>query len=135
MGYTRYWNRTDKPITKEFVDEVNRIIEKAKEMGITVCNWDGEGKPTITIDEIAFNGKAPHMDHESFVINNDRSEFDFCKTARKPYDYVVKEVLKVAENMGLVDDVSDDGEVEVVTDKEYEAYYEEMKKKYPKYYK
>ena len=54
---------------------------------------------------------------------------------RKPYDYVVKEVLKVAEEMGIVTDVSDDGENDVTTDKEYEAYYEEMKKKYPQYYK
>lgn len=119
MGYTRYWERTDKPITQEFVDEVNRIIAKANEMGITICGWDGFGEPEVSLDGISFNGKAPRLDHESFVISNEPTIFDFCKTAEKPYDYAVKEVLNVAENMGFVKNVSNDGEVEVVTDKEY----------------
>lgn len=119
MGYTRYWERTDKPITQEFVDEVNRIIAKASEMGITICGWDGFGDPEVSLDGIRFNGKAPRLDYEAFVITNEPTIFDFCKTAEKPYDYAVKEVLNVAENMGFVKNVSDDGEVEVVTDKEY----------------
>lgn len=119
MGYTRYWERTDKPITQEFVDEVNRIIAKANEMGITICGWDGVGDPEVSLDGIRFNGKAPHLDHETFAITNEPTIFDFCKTGEKPYDYAVKEVLNVAENMGFVRNVKNDGEVEVVTDKEY----------------
>jgi len=119
MGYTRYWARSRKPLTQEFVDEVKRIIAEATEKGITICGWDGTGEPEITLDVVRFNGKAPHMDHETFTILNEPTIFDFCKTAEKPYDYAVKEVLKVAEKMGIVEDVTDDGEVEVMTDAQY----------------
>ena len=30
MGYTRYWNRTDKKITKEFLDDCEKIIKLAE---------------------------------------------------------------------------------------------------------
>ena len=119
MGYTRYWGRTEKPITQEFVDAVNNIIAEAKEKGITVCGWDGTGEPEVTLERIAFNGKAPYMDHESCNIDNKPSFFDFCKTAEKPYDWAVKRVLEVGAKMGIVKDVSDDGEVEECNDEQY----------------
>lgn len=118
MGYTRYWNRTEKPLTQEFLDEVNKVIVEAKDKGISVCSWDGTGVPEITIDSVSFNGTAPHMDHESFVLD-ENTGFNFCKTKEKPYDYVVKRVLKVAEQMGIVTDVEDDGPAEMVTDEQY----------------
>lgn len=65
--------------------------------------WDGTGEPEFTSEEIAFNGdESKGLDHESFVINRDNTEraqsrgsenglvFDFCKTARKPYDLMVQ---------------------------------------------
>lgn len=121
MGYTRYWERTDKPITQEFVDEVKRIIEDATQKGITICGWDGTGEPTVTLTEISFNGKAPHMDCETMFISNDETEigYGFCKTARMPYDYVVKRVLIEAEKEGLVIYVHSDGVNEMITDAEY----------------
>lgn len=119
MGYTRYWGRTEKPITQEFVDAVNNIISEAKEKGITICGWDGTGEPEVTLERIVFNGKAPYMDHESCNIDNEPSIFDFCKTAEKPYDWVVKRVLEVGAEMGIVKDVSDDGEVEECNDEQY----------------
>ncbi len=136
MGYTRYWNRTDKPITQEFVDEVNRIIAQAKAKGITVCGWDGTGEPEVTLDCIAFNGKAPHMNHEICGFDNDERSRGFacCKTARKPYDYVVKRVLMAAKRMGIVEDTSSDGQNSMTTDAEYEVYLEEIKKKYPQWF-
>ena len=36
MGYTRYWQRTKKPITQDFVDEVNKIITDSRSKGITI---------------------------------------------------------------------------------------------------
>ena len=121
MGYTRYWARTEKPITQEFVNECIKIIQEAEQKGITLCGWDGEGKPKVTLDEIRFNGKAPHMDHETFCITNEKNDigFGFCKTARKPYDYVVKRILKVAKDMGNVTNVNSDGENEMRTDQQY----------------
>ena len=120
MGYTRYWDRTKEPITQEFIDEVKKIFNECKAKGITICNWDGRGEPTLTLEEIAFNGLAPYLDHESFVIRSEPDVvWDFCKTAGKPYDYAVKEVLKVAKKMGIVSGVSSDGDIPECNDKEY----------------
>lgn len=120
MGYTRYWKRTEKPITQEFIDEVRRIFEDCKERGITICDWDGNGTPTITMDTIVFNGNREiGADHESCNFSNYNTGFDFCKTARKPYDYAVRRVLIAAETLGIVTDVSDDGNCDEITDEEF----------------
>ena len=121
MGYTRYWDRTEKPITQEFVDAVNNIIADSKKKGITIRNGLGEGEPIVTLNGILFNGDGEHeLDHETCAFTNDEKGFGFCKTARKPYDYTVREVLKVAEQMGIVTNVSDDGDNNVIiSDKDY----------------
>ncbi len=135
MGYTNYWYRTEKPITERFVRKVEKIIEDSINKGIKICGWDGTGEPEITTEVIAFNGDASiNADHESFVID-ERLDFNFCKTAEKPYDYTVKEVLKVALEEGLVKNVSDDGEVPVINDSDWIAHREEMKRRYPTLYK
>ena len=124
MGYTNYWYRTSKPITQEFVDAVKEVFEKCKNMGIILRDGWGENEPIADLERIDFNGNVEtELDHENFVMINIPEEnnnvFCFCKTARKPYDYAVKEVLKIAEKMGLVTDVSDDGFVEITTDAEW----------------
>lgn len=114
MGYTRYFRRTDKPITQAFVDGVKEIIRDCTEKGITIRDWDGQDEPEITLDVVSFNGNADTgLEHESFVIDNNPDEvgeFNFCKTARKPYDYAVKKALELAGQEGLVCAVSDDGD-------------------------
>lgn len=122
MGYTNYWIRTEKPITQSFVDAVKSIVSEANKMGISIRGWDGENKPIATLDEVNFNGNAEKgLDHENFLLTNAESErgFNFCKTAEKPYDWVVKKVLAAAKEEGLVENVSDDGEVKRETDATY----------------
>lgn len=121
MGYTRYWKRTDKKITNDFCIEVREIISDCARKGIAIRNWDGDGRPEVELDCIAFNGnKKENLGHESFVLNNTQTGFDFCKTARKPYDYAVRKVLSAAKRYGLVIDVSSDGaNNQVYTDEEY----------------
>lgn len=121
MGYTRYWKRTNKPITQDFVDEVNRIIADSRSKGITICNGLGEGEPVVTLTKISFNGNGEHeLDHETCYFDNEETGFAFCKTARKPYDYTVRNVLKAAEKLGIITDVSSDGENEhIVSDTDY----------------
>lgn len=129
MGYTRYWARTNKKIDQEFVDAVIKIIEDCKEKGITIRDGWGTGLPVVTIDMIDINGAnlsekgGKDLSHENLVIDNSDyrlGNFCFCKTARKPYDYAVREILKVADEMGIVTDVSSDGENErIISDEEY----------------
>lgn len=120
MGYTRYWSRTDKPITEEFVKSAKKIIKDSEDKGIHICGACGQGEPVISSELVSFNGNgALGLDHETCFFDNQERGFNFCKTARKPYDYTVREVLKVAEAEGLIADVSSDGENnEIISDEQ-----------------
>ena len=120
MGYTRYWKRTNENITEDFVNEVKEILEECKAHGITIKDGWGEYDPIVTTDLISINGTDENdLGHESFILEN-VAKRDFCKTARKPYDYAVREILKVAETYGLVTNVRSDGENnEIISDAEY----------------
>ena len=116
MGYTHYWNFTEAPRTikngdKKFKKAVNRLkacISKIpSEIEVELYDWktnttkqikfpfklrggDGKGEPVFTDTLVCFNGDAEHgNDYETFGISFDDSEFDFCKTAREPYDVAV----------------------------------------------
>jgi len=91
MGYTHYFKGLK--TSDVFAEGVRDIVTAAAELGIKVCGPDGYGDPIVTADFIALNGDAEaNLDYESFVIrNNDR--FNFCKTARRPYDAVVTAIL------------------------------------------
>lgn len=121
MGYTRYWERTNKPITETFVKKVKEIIKDSNDKGITIRNGFGEDEPIVTLEKVSFNGDGSrNLSHESCYFDNQELGFNFCKTARKPYDYTVREVLKVAEQEGLVADVRSDGEnEEIISDNDY----------------
>jgi hypothetical protein len=74
-----------------------------------LAGYDGEGAPK-TSTTIAFNGCGKDA-HESFILPQlagNFKEFDFCKTAQKPYDVVVVACLtRLAEVPGIK--VSSDG--------------------------
>ena len=110
MGYTRYWNRTDEKITKEFLDGCESIIKLAEsDYGIRLSRYgeDDNDKPLISEDKIMINGDINHS-CEPLVIDN-KPGSDFCKTNGHPYDIVVNAVLKLAAKHGLVTDVDSDG--------------------------
>lgn len=113
MGYTNYWNLEKTTFPKEFLEDVKKIIDASI---VDIVGWDGkEGTtPIITEEEVSFNGLAPE-DYESFYLGSEGG-FGFCKTARLPYDEVVKAILIVAEKYGIVSDFSFDGDT---TEQEY----------------
>jgi hypothetical protein len=105
MGFTRYWTlRKEIPQEKfdTIVEYTKVLLDKAKEDGIKIGKWDGEGgEPELEKDIISFNGVGDDS-HESFVLprkpkecewDRSRDGWDFCKTQHKPYDRVVYEVL------------------------------------------
>jgi hypothetical protein len=84
----------------------------------------GEDEPEITPNRIWFNGDASKdLDHETFVISlfsmdtfqsfediAEKGTFGFCKTARKPYDFLVCVSLMVFKHhLGADFKVSSDG--------------------------
>ena len=102
MGYTNYWQQPD------FTDEEWTKIKDEYKYIKDIC------EPTIkdetnSDDEIVFNGK---IEHETFTLFKnlktmeseynrdyltlDNPRFNFCKTARKPYDIAVWHLLYFA---------------------------------------
>jgi hypothetical protein len=107
-------------MTEDFVDFCNEVIKTCYKLGINICNWEGHGEPKITTEIIAFNGDEKNgCAHESFVLNNEVG-FNFCKTARKPYDYAVRTILREALTRGYITNLRDDGtNEEIISDEEY----------------
>ena len=101
MGYTHYWrfSKVVKDIDeseKKFAAAVRLFKKKIKELpqSIRLANGVGEGEPIITPTEVVFNGSAENgEDYETFAItladDESESKFNFCKTARLPYDAAV----------------------------------------------
>ena len=75
MGYTRYWERTNKPYDEEFINQVQQIINRCTSLGISIKDGFGEGNPEISMNKIWINGNAEfNLDHETFAIINTTSE-------------------------------------------------------------
>ena len=79
QDYEYDWNtNTSKPVTIH--------------LPFKLAGGNGTGEPIITDTLVCFNGDAEKdHNHETcyLALDNDDYEFDFCKTARKPYDVAV----------------------------------------------
>ena len=73
-----------------------------------------EKDPEFTAELIRFNGKSGEG-HETFLLTADPSDFNFCKTAQKPYDIVVVAILCLLAHRTNVE-VSSDGGISDWTD-------------------
>jgi hypothetical protein len=102
VGYTHYWDH--KGFTPEQWDKLvcaaGCIMDAAGPggMGVELAGWDSKGTPVLSAKEISFNG-AGEEGYETFKLTPAASEFDFCKTARRPYDAVVVAVLRAAAHI------------------------------------
>lgn len=79
-----------------------------------ICGGMGKGEPTFTDTLVSFNGDAENdHDHETCYIDINDSGFQFCKTARKPYDVAVCiALLCFAHYFGDNFEYSSDGDIE-----------------------
>lgn len=118
MGYTHYYKHKEK-LTHEEIDKIvslsKQIIDNLPEHSlssdgefadypIVLCsNHCGKEKaPIVNSTEININGKSGEDDlgHETFYIRFDSTRRNyFCKTARKPYDYVVQAILAICHTV------------------------------------
>ena len=112
MGYTHYWREASptNDTWEAFRADAQKLVEAAADKGITLClEYDETDKPpTITANQIRFNGPG-NLGYETFLMVKGVSEFQFCKTASRPYDLVVCAVLAVAKDHFPID-VSSDGD-------------------------
>ena len=88
MGYTHYWtlqNGIETSKWDDFINGAKQIIATAEDAGILIADFS-EGN-TIHINGVSQGA------HEDFVISAEDVDFNFCKTAQKPYDTVVTALL------------------------------------------
>ena len=104
MGYTHYFQQIEelpKDKWNSFIKEVKTTLDN----GQTTIKFDYNSNkpPQIDEEEVRFNGIG-NNGHETFYLSRvqfprynriDKTKyFNFCKTARKPYDkYVVKVLI------------------------------------------
>jgi hypothetical protein len=112
MGYTHYWEFNPKgkqgqPLTKvyktntDFIDageEVRQLNQSlSEEFQIGGCEEDNVIE--INKEVIAFNGKEGEK-CEDFVVDIYPTNFKFCKTNHKPYDFMVMlSLIAIANNV------------------------------------
>ena len=119
MGYTHYWRiknnagnycsfndiENGKKKFKEAVELFRECLKYmngktmfpnwgdnafTKKVDMVLCGGNGEGEPTIKDDLVCFNGcKATGNYCETCYFALDDESFNFCKTAREPYDTAV----------------------------------------------
>lgn len=96
MGYTVYFSQKRPFTTSEWGNIRAAVIPMFHRLK-QIKGAAGVGRPEIGNERIVFNGDGSKgEDHESFILERDGNGFNFCKTARKPYDRFVKAVLIVA---------------------------------------
>jgi len=114
MGYTHYWTvktELDRAEFGAFALDVKALARAAGACHVTIRGWNGESStaPEFNNAEISLNGYGEDS-HESFIISQGDTGFQFCKTARKPYDLVVTAALCLfAARFGDAVEVSSDG--------------------------
>jgi hypothetical protein len=107
MGYTHYWNFIEEPSREKFVEfaeGVKQLVATAQDAGIEIADEEyGD-------DKIVFNGVGANA-HETFFVSADGVDFNFCKTAQKPYDIAVTASLILGKKIfGDNFKVSSDGD-------------------------
>jgi ABC-type glycerol-3-phosphate transport system substrate-binding protein len=112
MGYTHYWlgkKSTDanwneftaacKKLHANLPANTNSAGGYHEDDPLEIAGGDGDGEPFFGNRTVCFNGKddARDLGHETFRIDKNPAEpWNFCKTARKPYDLLVVACLIAA---------------------------------------
>jgi len=120
MGYTNYWNPykpeehdwVPKEFPKKLQDDIRKLVRTAHAKGIEFesrvssktiqikgsCEW-------LTLTYVKEREEGP-WHNQRFGIDN----WTFCKTAREPYDAVVKGVLMLLQHYNVIESWSFDGD-------------------------
>jgi hypothetical protein len=116
MGYTHHWKAENLEIVEEAkyqkaLAEMARVIAESP---VPLANGmaDEGSAPDVDEDGICFNGTAGH-NYETFSLpgrGQELRDFDFCKTAQRPYDLIVVASLAILkDHLGEAIKVSSDG--------------------------
>ena len=87
MGYTHYW-KMEKDLSGQEWSHIVRSARKVLELYAPEIDLEYEFDDSFFM----FNGLGKDS-HEPFIFSRCGDYFNFCKTARKPYDAVVVKML------------------------------------------
>lgn len=112
MGYTTYFPQQRAFTKLEWLNLLASADLIIKETKVPLVGYEDEpdSKPVLNENQIRFNGVGSDG-YETFMITKNRNkEFNFCKTAEKPYDEVVCAVLLACHHTAPgVLEISSDG--------------------------
>ena len=100
MGYTVYWKWKGGHQPDSWFSHVQaRVEERYQEALREILTEDGKSLLSISLDSKAarLKDKCFHEGFSGSMLN--KSEFEFCKTARKLYDWAVKKALVEAQRL------------------------------------
>lgn len=90
--YTHYWtynkSYNDEKQFAKAVEEIKRLLAAKELKDIPLCGRADDEAAILQEDQVFLNGVGDDG-HEDFCVYVDEPKWDFCKTARKPYDLVV----------------------------------------------
>ena len=143
MGYTHYWiiKDTTKNLCVPNIAQDVRAILMAGETPIA-DGWGTPGtEPLVNEDMVDFNGVGDEC-HEGFSFPPEKGSsttdvFDFCKTARKPYDTVVcAAIMAVKHHLKGNVRVSSDGDFdEPLWQNAYLLYHRALRREVPQQFR
>jgi hypothetical protein len=111
MGYTHYWRVEPDPFDDlawaRLCADTRRLFQASPER-LCFGYYEQSTPPLVDTANIRFNGRGQGA-CEDFLLVPGRSAFNFCKTARLPYDQVVCAVLAAARDRSLAISVTSDG--------------------------
>jgi hypothetical protein len=113
VGYTHYWYQSENFSQDEWEKiamDTMKALDFCEKSGVEMTSdYDSPEKAEVNDDRIRFNGVG-NLGHETFILEKDQdfgwsqnreldeAFFNFCKTARKPYDLAVGLVLFIMKN-------------------------------------
>ena len=111
MGYTHYQTIEKKVNLTKYKSALTDIRKLIKASPIDLGDYCGDKKGGAELlPDINFNG-IDDLSHENFMLTKKPLvDFNFCKTAQKPYDLIVTACLAVLKDkLGAQVEVKSDG--------------------------
>jgi hypothetical protein len=120
MGYTHYWINIQTINSEQWRDICAFAHKTIKEENVPLLfEYDEpETEPDINEALIRFNGDDEDG-HETFLLEREATDFQFCKTSRKPYDVVVGKILNHAMSVCPTFSTSNDDHLNYLTGRDY----------------
>ena len=112
MGFTQYLENKPAFTDSQWATFTNAVKKLFRQTKIPLAGPDGKGEPVVNASVVSFNGVDDGVNdnsHETCYISKAAQDYEFCKTAEKPYDAVVVAVYKLVREILPTTVLSSDG--------------------------